>query len=150
MQENLGRHLFAKGSGYMALFICLQTLPSPSQAPYLPKAEAGRAGAVATTGPGSWAWTSGASPGAASGRCTSSRAASAGKAGGKPSSSTLVTVLPMVNQSLIWSTVSFRNILPGAQELPQPPGSKGGKSLDLSSRPSATTTVPEAPPLPPC
>lgn len=108
----------------------LRTHPNtpPPPAPYLPKVEDGRAGAVATAGPGSSAWMAGASLGAEAGRSTSSRAASAGMAGGKPSSSTLVTVLPMVNQSLIWSTVSLRNIL-GTQELPQLPSTKDGKSL---------------------
>lgn len=125
LQENLGRHLFAEGWGYSHR---LEDPPQHPRAPYLPKVEDGRAGAVATAGPGSWAWMAGASLGAEAGRSTSSRAASAGMAGGKPSSSTLVTVLPMVNQSLIWSTVSLRNIL-GTQELPQLPSSKDSKSL---------------------
>ena len=59
-----------------------------------------------------WAWAAGPKAGAASRRCASSLAASAGKAGGEPSSSTFVTVLPIVNQSLIWSRVSLRSMLP--------------------------------------
>lgn len=116
----------------------------PSWAPYLPEVEAGLAGAVALTG--TWAWAVGSSLGTSSERCTSSRGASAGKAGGKPRSSTLVTVLPMVNQSFIWSTVSLRNIL-SAQELPQLPDSNGGKAL--RALPCLAGQRPFQKPLPP-
>lgn len=69
--------------------------------------------------------------GGASLHCVSSLATSEGKAGGEPSSSTLVTVLPMVNQSLIWSTVSWRSMLAAASTAwsdwrEKPRGTDGG------------------------
>lgn len=81
----------------------------PPPLPYLPGA-VGHAGAWT----GAWAgagFGAGVGSGVASLRCASSLATSAGKAGGEPSSSTSVTVLPMVNQSLIWSTVSLRSMV---------------------------------------
>lgn len=79
---------------------------SPPQPPYLP-------GGTSLAWAWAWAWAGAGASWPTSLRCASSRATSAGRAGGEPSSSTLVTILPMVNQSLIWSRVSLRNMLTG-------------------------------------
>lgn len=84
--------------------------PQPRRASYLADA-AGRASAWAGSGAGMDADVAGTAPRAAPLSCASSLAVSARKVGGTPSSSTSVTVLPMVNQSFIWSTVSLRSIV---------------------------------------
>lgn len=88
-----------------------RTHPQPRRAAYLADA-AGRASAWAGSGARMDSDVAGTAPRAASRSGASSLVGSAGKVGGKPSSSTSLTVLPMVNQSFIWSTVSFRSMFP--------------------------------------
>lgn len=98
-----------RAMGAKCLSSSTRTHPRPRRASYLAEA-AGRASAWAGSGAGMDSDVAGTAPRAASLSCASSLVGSARKVGGKPSSSTSVTVLPMVNQSFIWSTVSLRSM----------------------------------------